>query len=91
MLSISSRLKFCHSVKSLLFVQRLKDKCCISDLADFFQWIGNTVKPVLETTCIKRPPALETTALIQQPYLNQPNRTCILRPLAVRDHFHYFP
>ena len=52
----------------------------------------NTVKLVLETTCIKGPPALrdhcsDTSTLLK----NQPNRTCIQRPPAVRDHFHYFP
>ena len=34
--------------------------------------IGITVKPVLETTCFKRP-----LFSIQQPFLNQRNRTCI--------------
>ena len=41
----------------------------------------NTVKPVVETTCIKQSPVL-----IQHPFFNQFNR-----PPAVRDYFYYFP
>ena len=51
---------------------------------------ANTVKPVLETICFKRPPALRDTVMIQQPFLKQPSITCIQKPAAVRDHFQYF-
>ena len=49
-----------------------------------------TVKPVLDTTCIKRPPDLKDHCSDTATLLKSTYRTCIWKPPAVRDHFHYF-
>ena len=43
----------------------------------FLFFFDCTVKPVLETTCIKRPPALRDHHSDTTTLLNQPNGTCI--------------
>ena len=51
----------------------------------------STVRPVLETTSIQQSTALRDHCSDTNPFFYQQNRTCILRPPAVRDHFYYFP
>ena len=46
-------------------------------LLQMYSNLAHTVKPMLKTTCIKRPPALKTTVLIEQAFQIQHNRTCI--------------
>ena len=50
------------------------------------------VKPLLETTFIKQSTALgdHCSDIQHRPFLNQPKRTCMYRPLGLRDHFKKF-
>ena len=73
----------------------LSVNCCFSGGSQLLFIILRALFFYIQLNLSFRPPLLsnpllsETTVLIQHPSLDQPNRTCIKRPLAVRD-FYYF-